>query len=123
MPGKCVRGDVIKVNLDPTINTEIGKTRPCVVIQNEIGNRFSPRTIVAAITDAEHVRKDFPINVRISKGEGGVEKDSVILGDQIRSVDESRIVSKYGQLSKATMEKVDKALRISLALNAGRLDE
>jgi mRNA interferase MazF len=117
MPGKCLRGDVIKVALDPAVGSEIKKTRPCVVVQNDIGNRFSPRVIVLAITDAEHVPKDFPINVRVSKGEGGLEKDSVILGDQIRCIDESRIVSFLGRLTPATIKKVNKALRISLALD------
>jgi mRNA interferase MazF len=123
MPGKCARGDVLTVNLDPTLGTEISKTRPCAVVQNNIGNRFSNRTIIVPITDKEHVPKDFPVHVRIPKGEGGVEKDSVILCDQIRSIDEKRIVSTYGKLSASTMKKVDKALRISLALHDPGWDE
>jgi len=116
MPNKCVRGEVIQVNLDPTIGHEINKSRPCVVIQNDIGNKHSPTSIVAAITDAEHVVKDFPINVRVVKGEGGLTKDSVVLCNQLRSVDERRFVRTLGHLSEKTMSKVDKALKLSLAL-------
>ena len=117
MPNKCVRGDVIEVNLDPTVGHEISKKRPCVVIQNDIGNKFSPTSIVAAITDAEHVMKDFPVNVRIAKGEGGLSKDSVVLCNQLRSVDEARFVRTLGRLTSSTMVKVDTALKISLALS------
>ncbi len=116
MPGKCVRGTVIEVNLDPTVGHEIKKSRPCVVIQNDIGNQYSPMTIVAAIEGAEHVRKVYPVDVRVAKGEGGLEKDSVVLGNQIRSVDEFRFGRMYGRFSDSTMEKINQALRISLAL-------
>ena len=116
MPNRCVRGEVIEVNLDPTIGSEIKKTRPCVVIQNNTGNKFSPTSIVAAITDVEHVVKDFPINVRVAKGEGGLVKDSVVLCNQLRSVDESRFVKTLGHLTSSTMTKVDNALKISLAV-------
>ena len=116
MPGKCVRGTVIEVDLDPIVGHEIEKSRPCVVIQNDIGNKYSPITIVAAIEGAEHVRKVYPVDVWVAKGEGGLEKDSVVLGNQIRSVDELRFRKIYGSFSNSTMEKIDRALRISLAL-------
>lgn len=117
MPGRCVRGDVVQVSLDPAQGSEIKKTRPCVVVQNNTGNKYSPVTIVLALTDAENVPTDYPMNVRISKGEGGIEKDSVILGNQIRSIDERRILKTYGRLSAATMKKVDAALKRSLGLD------
>jgi mRNA interferase MazF len=110
------RGDVVEVNLDPTIGAEIKKTRPCVVVQNNVGNKHSRRTIIVPATDAEHVVKPFPIHVLVGTGEGGFSKPSVVLCDQIRAVDKSRLVRTRGRLSPATMNKVDAALKISLAL-------
>jgi len=116
MPGRCARGMVIEINLDPTVGREIKKSRPCVVIQNDIGNAHSALTIVAAITDAAHVPKLYPVNVLVRKGDGGLAKDSVVLCNQIRTVDEIRFGKMYGKLSETTMKEIDKALRISLAL-------
>lgn len=116
MPGKVVRGTVLDINLDPTVGHETSKTRPCVVIQNDIGNAHSPVTIVAVLTGAEHIPKLYPVNVLIRKGEGGLTKDSVVLCDQIRSVDERRFGKVYGVLAEATMKRIDSALKISLAL-------
>jgi mRNA interferase MazF len=117
MPGKVARGTVVDVNLDPSGGREIMKTRPCVVIQNDIGNKNSQVTIVAALTGAENIlRKVPPIWVFVAKGDGGIEKDSYVLCNQIRTVDESRLGRIYGALSKAAMEGVDRAVRISLAL-------
>ncbi len=108
--------EVVEVNLDPVVGSEANKKRPCVVIQNDVGNRFSPIVIVAAITGAENVPKQYPVDVRVPRGEGGLAKDSVVQCNQIRSVDEKRLVRTLGQLRPVTMAKVDKALRISLAL-------
>lgn len=116
MAGKCVRGTVLEVNLDPSVGREIAKKRPCVVIQNDTGNRYSDITIVAAITGAENVSKIYPICVFVPKGEGGLEKDSVVLCNQIRTVDESRFGKILGSLQASTMERVGEALKISLAL-------
>jgi|SRR5690242_4230707 mRNA interferase MazF len=110
------RGDVVQVNLDPTVGTEIKKSRPCVVVQNDSGNRVSPRTIIAPATGAEHVVKQFPIYVPVVAGDGGFKKDSVILCDQIRAVDKTRLVKTLGRISPATMARVDAALKISLGL-------
>lgn len=116
MPGKCVRGMVIVVNLDPTVGHEIRKARPCVVIQNDIGNANSHLTIVAPIEGAENRTKLYPVNVRLSKGEGGLAKESVVLCEQIRTVDERRFAEVWGKLSEESMRKIDEALRVSLAL-------
>lgn len=118
MPGRCVRGTVLEVNLDPTLGSEIKKSRLCLVVQNDIGNKNSPTTIVVAIEGAEHVRKPYPMNVVIQRGEGGLEKDSVALCNQIRTVDELRFGKIYGQVSLETMKKVDRALKISLGLES-----
>lgn len=116
MPGTCTRGMVLEVNLDPAIGSEPAKTRPCVVVQNDIGNRYSPVSIVAVITGAENVPRRYPVDVSVPKGEGGLSKDSVVQCNLIRSVDEKRFVRTLGHLSKPTMDKVDKALRVSLSV-------
>lgn len=116
MPGTCTRGAVLEVNLDPAIGSEANKTRPCVVIQNDIGNRHSPVTIVAAITGAENVPRRYPVDVLIPEGEGGLSKASVVQCNQIRTVDEARVVRTLGRLSQGTMEKIDRALKTSLSL-------
>jgi len=107
---------VLAVNLDPVVGSEPNKIRTCVVIQNDIGNQYSPLTIVAAISGAEHSAKRYPVDVPVPRGEGGLLKDSVVQCNLIRVVDEKRLVKTLGYLSKATMEKVDQALRISLSL-------
>lgn len=111
------RGDVVDINLEPTLGSEIGKVRPGVVVQNNRGNQFSPITIIAAITGAEHIRAPLPVMVFIPAGQGGLMKDSYVDCGQIRSVDkESRIVKKRGTLDEAAMAEIDRALKISLAL-------
>jgi mRNA interferase MazF len=116
MPGTFTRGAVLEVNLDPTVGSEANKTRPCVVVQNDIGNRHSPVTIVAAITGAENVPRRYPVDVLVPQGEGGLSKASVVQCNQIRTVDEARFVRTLGRLSQSTMENIDTALRISLSL-------
>jgi len=98
MIGSCVRGMVVDVNLDPVQGHEQGKRRPCVVIQNDIGNTYSTITIVAAITDASHVHRLSKIHVGIKAGVGGLKKDSVVLCDQIRAVDLRRLRTVHGKL-------------------------
>jgi len=117
MADKWRRGHVIDFNLDPTIGSEMSKTRPCVVIQNNVGNEKCHTTIIAPITDAEHGSKDYPFAVWVPKGEGGLEKDSLVLCNQIRTLDEKRIVKYRGYLNSSTMNKIDRALRISLSLD------
>ena len=116
MPGRFVRGEVIQVDFAPARGSEPDKVRPCVVIQNDIGNRYSPVTIVAAITGAENVPRRYPVDVPVSKGEGGLTKDSVIQCNLIRCVDEARASHSLGRLAPNTMRAVNEALKISLAL-------
>ncbi len=116
MPCNCLRGDVIRVNLDPSLGSESNKKRPCVVIQNDIGNKYSPITIVVPVTDAEKVPKRYPVDVPIKKGEGGLIKDSVAQCNLIRAIDGSRVIERMGQVTPRTMAEIEKALKISLAL-------
>lgn len=108
------RGSVYLVNLDPTFGKEIKKTRPAVVIQNDIGNKNSPLTIVAPITSAE--KYPHPVYVNIAASEGGLAKNSIVLLDQIRAIDQRRLSKYLGQMTDETMKKIDRALMISLDL-------
>ena len=110
------RGDIYLVNLDPTLGAEIRKTRPALVLQNDIGNKFSPVTIVAAIS-SKFDEPLYPTEVLISaKALTGLAVDSVVLLNQIRTIDKKRLVKQLGTLSAAKMEEANQALRISLAL-------
>ena len=109
------RGDVYLVNFDPTIGAEVKKTRPAVVIQNDIGNRWSPITIVAAMTSRFEDRL-YPTEVLVRASEGGLEVDSAVLLNQIRSVDKARLVRRLGALKNQTVKEVDRALLLSLGL-------
>ena len=116
MAGKPFRGMVVEVSLDPVVGHEQGRSRPCVVVQNDVGNRFASTTIIVPLTDAAHIRVPSPIYVLIKKGDGGTTKDSYALCDQIRTVDQSRFKKIFGTLSTEAIAEIDAALLISLGL-------
>jgi mRNA interferase MazF len=109
------RGDVFFADLSPVVGSEQGGTRPVLVIQNDIGNRFSPTVIIAAIT-AQIQKAKLPTHVEIDAQKYGFERDSVILLEQVRTIDKSRLTDKITQLDVELMEQVDEALEISLGL-------
>jgi mRNA interferase MazF len=109
------RGDVYFADLSPVVGSEQGGVRPVLVIQNDIGNRFSPTVIVAAIT-AQIQKAKLPTHVEINAKRYGFERDSVILLEQIRTIDKQRLTDKITHLDDEMMEKVDEALQISLGL-------
>ncbi len=109
------RGDVWLANLDPVVGSETGKTRPVVIIQNDVANEYSPVVIVAALTSAVGT-KDYPTEVRVRPPEGGLTKASVVLLNQIRTLDKRRLVERWGGLEPETMRRVDEALKISVGL-------
>lgn len=109
------RGEVYLVNFDPVIGAEIRKTRPALILQNNIANRHSPLTIVSAIT-SQYEPPLYPTEVELKRGDGGTSKDSVVLLNQIRSVDKTRLVRRLGMVRTDTMRQVDRALQISLGL-------
>jgi len=109
------RGEVYLVNFDPTIGAEIKKTRPALIVQNDIANRHSPITIVCAIT-SQYEAPLYPTETLLSPPEGGMKLESVVLANQIRSVDRQRLVKRLGSLRPETMQRVDRALRLSLGL-------
>jgi mRNA interferase MazF len=108
------RGDIYAVDLEPVRGSEQGKVQPALVIQNDVGNRYSPTIIVAAITSGGNSR--FDVNVVVKAPEGGLTNDSVILLNQIRTVDKTRLGRYWGRLSPQTMLVIDEALKISLGL-------
>ena len=109
------RGEVFLVNFDPTIGSEIRKTRPALILQNNVANEYSPITIVAAIT-SKFDDKLYPTEVEISAGDGGLKQDSVVLLNQIRSIDCRRLTKKLGKIEDSTLKKVDLSVKISLGL-------
>lgn len=109
------RGDVYFADLSPVVGSEQGGVRPVLVIQNDIGNRFSPTVIIAAIT-AQIQKAKLPTHVEIDAKRYGFERDSVILLEQIRTIDKQRLTDKITHLDDEMMEKVDEALQVSLGL-------
>ena len=109
------RGEIYLVSFDPTVGAEIRKTRPALVLQNNIANRHSPVTIVAAIT-SQFEEPLYPTEVLIPAGEGGLRIASVVLLNQIRTVDRRRLIQRLGALKPETLKRVNQALRISLGL-------
>jgi mRNA interferase MazF len=109
------RGDVYFADLSPVVGSEQGGVRPVLVIQNDIGNRFSPTVIVAAIT-AQIQKAKLPTHVEINAKKYGFERDSVILLEQIRTIDKQRLTDKITHLDDEMMDRVDDALQISVGL-------
>lgn len=109
------RGDIYYADLSPVIGSEQGGVRPVLVIQNDVGNRYSSTTIVSAIT-AKIDKAKLPTHIEISGEEYGLSKDSVVLLEQIRTIDKKRLRKKIGVFDEDMMKKVDEGLRISLSL-------
>lgn len=113
---QITRGDIFFADLSPVVGSEQGGVRPVLVIQNDVGNKFSPTVIVAAIT-SKISKAQLPIHVEVAKEEHGLDRDSVVLCEQIRTVDKRRLREKVASLEGETMEEVDKSLLISLGLS------
>jgi mRNA interferase MazF len=109
------RGDIYYANLSPVVGSEQGGHRPVLVIQNDVGNKYSPTVIVAAIT-SQISKAKLPTHVEISAKQFNLDKDSVILLEQLRTIDKRRLKEKITHLSEEIMQKVDEATRISLGL-------
>lgn len=109
------RGDVFFADLSPVRGSEQGGQRPVLIIQNNIGNKYSPTVIVAAIT-AKIAKTKLPTHVEVGASQVGLLKDSVVLLEQVRTIDKMRLIQKLGQLEEDVMTRVDKALIISLGL-------
>jgi mRNA interferase MazF len=110
-----LRGDIYLVNFDPTIGSEIKKTRPALVIQNDIANQYSPITIVAAIT-SKFDEPPYPTEIILEPQESGLPLRSAVLLNQIRSVDRQRLIKRLGRANVETIRRIDAAIQISLGL-------
>jgi mRNA interferase MazF len=110
-----LRGEIYWTALDPVVGTEIAKTRPALVISNNVQNEFSPRVIVAAIT-SQGIDRVYPFEVLIPVREGSLPQTSKVLLSQIRSIDKRRLGSRIGSLPGSRINEIDAAIRISLAV-------
>jgi len=109
------RGEIFYADLNPVVGSEQGGTRPVLVIQNDIVNQYSPTTIIAAIT-SQITKAKLPTHVEVRARRSGLERDSVILTEQIRTIDKSRLKEKVAVLDEEVMLRVDEAIEISLGL-------
>lgn len=111
------RGDIYYADLSPVVGSEQGGMRPVLVVQNNIGNRFSPTVIVAAIT-SKIAKPKMPTHVGVLGSKRGLEKDSVILLEQLRTIDKQRLRAKITRIDTQVMQKVDEALKVSIGLSS-----
>lgn len=107
------RGDIYRADLDPVVGSEQGGIRPVLIIQNDTGNLHSPTVIVAAIT-SRCKKAHMPVHVLITAEESGLPADSVVLTEQVRTLEKSRLTRYLGHLSQGAMERIDQALRRSI---------
>lgn len=109
------RGDIFYADLSPVVGSEQGGVRPVLIIQNDVGNRYSPTVICAAITSQINKAK-LPTHIEIESQKYSLVKDSVVLLEQIRTIDKRRLREKIGHIDIELMKKIDKALTISVGL-------
>lgn len=109
------RGEIYYADLSPVIGSEQGGLRPIVILQNNIGNKYAPTTIAAPITSCL-TKRPLPTHIPLNNYEGGLPTDSVVLLEQVRTIDKQRLKQKLGVIGAETMEQVDKGLKISLGL-------
>lgn len=109
------RGDIFYADLSPVVGSEQGGIRPVVIVQNDVGNKHSPTVIAAAITSRVDKTK-LPTHIEVTADRFGLAKDSVILLEQVRTIDKKRLKEKMGHLEDETMEKVNSAISISFGL-------
>ncbi len=111
------RGDIYYADLSPVVGSEQGGIRPVLIVQNDVGNRFSPTVIAAAIT-SQKGKTDLPTHIRLQAVGSGLAKDSIVLLEQIRTLDKQRLRERMGRLDEVSMNRVDRALQVSFGLVA-----
>ena len=109
------RGDIFYADLSPVVGSEQGGTRPVLIVQNDTGNKHSPTVIAAAIT-SQTGKARLPTHIELNAQSVGLSRDSVILLEQIRTIDKSRLRERMGKLDENTMTKVDNAIAVSFGL-------
>lgn len=113
------RGDIYRADLDPVVGSEQGGVRPVVIIQNDTGNLHSPTVIVAAVTTRAKPR--LPVHVHITAAESGLQRDSVVLLEQVRTLEKTRLTRYLGTLGEDAMQRIDRALGLSLGTANAKL--
>ena len=111
------RGDIYYADLSPVVGSEQGGIRPVLIVQNDIGNKFSPTVIAAAITSQKE-KSRLPTHIQLPCEECGLSRDSVVLLEQIRTIDKKRLKEKMGRLDDFSMNEINRALSISFGLGA-----
>ena len=111
------RGDIYYADLSPVVGSEQGGVRPVLVVQNDVGNKYSPTVIIAAIT-SQLSKAKLPTHIELNKDKYNLAKDSVVLLEQIRTLDKRRLREKIGSIDNLTMQKVDVAIMISLGITS-----
>ena len=111
------RGEIYYADLNPVVGSEQGGTRPVLVVQNDVGNKHSPTVIVAAITSKTN-KPELPTHIALDADTLGLVKDSVVLAEQVRTIDKRRLRERIAVLNDCTMDKVDAALRISFGVES-----
>ncbi len=109
------RGDIYYADLSPVVGSEQGGVRPVLIVQNDVGNKYSPTVIAAAIT-SQQFKTRMPTHINVDSAVCGLSKDSVVLLEQIRTLDKRRLKEKMGNLPQTDMEKIDDALSVSMGL-------
>ena len=109
------RGDIYYADLSPVVGSEQGGIRPVLIIQNDIGNKYSPTVIAAAITSQKDKTK-LPTHIQVNATACGLAKDSIVLLEQVRTIDKQRLKEKMGTLDGTSMDRVNKALTVSFGL-------
>lgn len=114
---KIKKGDIFYADLTPVIGSEQGGIRPVLIIQNNVGNRFSPTVIAAAIT-SQKGKHQLPTHIQLDDRLHGLHQDSTVLLEQVRTIDRTRLKEYIGQVNAATMQYVDHAIAVSFGLDA-----
>lgn len=112
------RGDIYYADLSPVVGSEQGGIRPVLIVQNDIGNKFSPTVIAAAIT-SQHSKAQLPTHIKVNADNCGLAKDSVVLLEQVRTIDKRRLKERMGNLGEKDMSRIDRALSVSFGLDDG----
>lgn len=110
------RGDIYYADLSPVVGSEQGGIRPVLIVQNDVGNKYSPTVIAAAITSQQD-KSNLPTHINLSAAGSGLSKDSIVLLEQVRTIDKARLKEKMGALDNKSMNMVDKAISVSFGLN------
>lgn len=114
------RGDIYYADLSPVVGSEQGGIRPVLIVQNDVGNRFSPTVIAAAITSQKDKAR-LPTHIQLNSTGSGLAKDSIVLLEQIRTIDKKRLKEHMGRLDEPSMERINQALQISFGLGTETL--